>query len=392
MRVSRFDGTVYRLDGKTISEEANGERVLFEDDLAWEPYQPQYDSAGTVDYFARDVPNWEGDGTTYGLAFKAWLLSLFFTELCPTRPLLVVLGEKGSGKSMSLRLMLRLLFGHYVEVSGVPDKPDGFTAAVAASHLMVIDNLDDFTPWLRDKLARLSTGGTDEYRKLYTSNELGRVHYRCWIAFTARTPDTLRRDDLADRLVLLRVQRIADGEAQPERAFLEHADESRNAWWGELLQTLNVLVARIRADGLPGTSRLRMADWESLGRLVADTEDASGVWEQFVDELKDAHSDFVLEGDLIAEGLGIWLRQPNNHGREVEPRELRDELGIALFADNPPPVDWTKSTAGFGKRLSTIRRELLSLYDVKWRVGSGRRIYYQFWPKGASECPFKDAD
>ena len=36
--------------------------------------------------------------------------------------------------------------------------------------------------------------------------------YRCWLAFTARTPDTLRRDDLADRLLLLPVSRIGDKE------------------------------------------------------------------------------------------------------------------------------------------------------------------------------------
>ncbi len=52
----------------------------------------------------------------------------------------------------------------------------------------------------------------DEYRKLYTSKEMGILKYRCWIAVTARTPDTLRRDDLADRLLLLPLNRVEDAD------------------------------------------------------------------------------------------------------------------------------------------------------------------------------------
>ena len=403
LRVSRFDGTVYVLNGEKITEEANGEKVLFYDDSLWEPYSPDLSGSGVVLHrFTTELPNWKGctirakdslDSQSEmtqlrkmnGLALRVWQLSTFFTELCPTRPFLGMVGEKGSGKTMTLRIFLRSLFGPLAEVRGVPDKPDGFTAASAAAHILVLDNLDGFRGWLRDKLARLSTGGIDEYRRLYTSNEVGRVYYRCWLAFTSRAPDTLRRDDLADRLLLLQVERIDHGESQSERSFQKEADLSRDRWWGDVLNVLNQVVSAIRQGKLEQRATLRMADWETLGRVIAQVENATEDWARFVRHLSGAQADFLLEGDLIVEGLNLWMRESTNHGRDVTARELFSELTGRLFGEKRPPTDWPKSSIGFGKRLAGIRRELKTYYQVEWWDGTTAehrgRLVYCFQPK-----------
>lgn len=384
LRVSRLDGTVYVLDGQTIKEEPNGLHVLFDDDPLWQPYQPNFDATGAVGWLTNNIPNWSKDGDTYGLTFRAWVLSSFFTELCPSRPFAVFLGEKGSGKSMALRMLLKLLFGPAAEVSGVPDKPDGFTAAAAAAHVLVLDNLDQFTGWLRDKLARLATGARDHYRRLYTSNEQGTVTYRTWLGFTARTPDTLKRDDLADRLLFLPVDRLDDDKRKSEGVLLGQVAAFRNDWWGDVLTMLNRAVASIRAGDLPTTSRLRMADWESLGRLFACNEDNEPLWNKAVEEIKRFQGDFLLQDDLIVEGLDAWMSNPINHGRIMTARELHTALTTVLFGDKTPPRDWPKGTNGFSKRLASIRRELRALYRVEWGPGEGKTrnvTVYRFWPK-----------
>jgi len=375
LRVSRFDGTVYVLNGETITEEANGENALFYDDSLWQSYRPDFDgNGGILHWHTSELPNWIADNdqgqTDYGLALRAWTLGTFFTELCPTRPMAVMIGEKGSGKTMTWRLLLRFLFGPLAEVSGVPDKPDGFTAAAAATHLLVLDNLDEFKGWLRDKLARLSTGGMDEYRRLYTSNEVGRVHYRCWLGFTSRTPDTLRRDDLADRLILLPVERLGDDVLQAERDFLAQADLFRNEWWADALNELNQVVAAIRRRELRSKSTLRMADWESLGRLVAQVEGATAQWNTFIENLTKQQAAFLLEGNIIVDGLNLWMSNNSNHGREMTARMLRDELGELLFGDKKPSSDWPKSAIGFGRKLAGIRRELRTMWRVEWKIGT----------------------
>ncbi|MCL5957861.1 MAG: hypothetical protein M1358_00860, partial [Chloroflexi bacterium] len=211
--------------------------------------------------------------------------------------------------------------------------------------------------------------------------EVGRIHYRTWLAFTARTPDTLKRDDIADRLLLLYLNRIKPYRVVAEREFLAEAEKQRNAWWGDVLKSLNQMVAAIRAGKLSTHSGLRMADWESLGRLAAEVEGVPDLWSEFVKELRQSQSDFLLEDEPIAEAIDKYLSaNVINQGRELSTRDLYNELTKALFGDEKPGRDWPKSAVGFGKILSTLRRDLRTRYRVEWTeifelvtVWSGRK-------------------
>ncbi len=378
LRVSRFDGTVYRLDGSQITEEGNGENVLFDDEFYWKPYDPDFSKPGVFAFTAdayfdsneTDKDKHLARCDQYRLALRIYELGIFFSELIPTKPMLAFVGEKGSGKSITLRRLGRSMFGPEYELEGVPNKPDGFTAAASSSHFLAIDNLDEFTGWLRDKLARITTGGMDSYRKLYTSNETGRVHYRVWLAFTSRTPDTLRRDDLADRLIILPVKRIPEKSLKAERLYLEAADINRNAWWGDVLTTLNRIVAGVRAGQLQDKAILRMADWESFGRLVAQIENKESVWDEFISGLKGAQSNFLLEGDVIANALIEWVESPMSdkfRGEKITSKDLYDQLSLMQNVNSKPSKDWPNSNTKFSRRLQMIREALKEVIDITWR-------------------------
>lgn len=384
LRVSRFDGTVYVLDGDTIEEEVNGDGpVLFDDFQIWEPYTPDfsgsvYSSGSCLEWLTRSVPNWDDKKDVQAQALHAWILSTFFSELCPPKPLLVMLGEKGSGKSMTLRVTLRLLFGQWAQISGVPDKPDGFVAAASHYHIYVLDNLDSMTAWLRDKLARITSGGIDEYRKLYTSNELGTVSYRCWLAITARTPDTLRRDDLTDRLLFGKVARLPANQRKSERAFLEEAQSIRNAWWGDVLTMLNRIIAELREGDTPKVSPLRLADWEILGRVISRANNKEAEWTKVVRSLLRTQAEFLAENDVVVEAVVAWIDSSAlNIGREVSARDLYNEARDALWPSSSPDRDWPKSVNWFGRRISNVKEYLVLNYGMKsWYEKSGTR--YQF--------------
>jgi hypothetical protein len=376
LRVSQFNGSVFRLDGQTIETEANGDGpIIFYDDPAWSAYTPDLNSSGLSLNWWLELLNTDGKPIEARLTLRAWLLSLFFIELCPTQVLLLIRGEAGSGKSMTLRVLMRLLFGPVGQISGIPDKPDGFTASAANSHLLVLDNLDEPSHWLRDKLARITTGGIDHYRKLYTGNDLGTVMYRCWVAVTARTPDTLRRDDLADRLLMLSVARIQT--QIPESIFLLDSLKKRNEWWGDVLQALNATVATIRRDGIPKQSSMRMADFEALGRITARADGQEAVWERAVKDWGSHQAQFLLEDSVITEALELWLSIPANRLRRLDTRTLFQECESALFGTNRPDRSWPRSARSFGKALAGLRRSLQSRFIVYWWE-SPSRTYYQF--------------
>jgi len=380
LRVSRFDGIVYALDGETIQEETNGAGpVLFYDMSTWQPYALE---ETTYDYLAKigSLPIWEHDRELYGWAFQVWLQTLFFSELCPTKPILVMLGEKGSGKSMGLRLVMRLLFGNFAEVSGIPDKPDAFAVAANHYHLYALDNMDTLESWMRDKLARISTGGMDEYRKLYTSKDLGILRYRCWVAITARTPDTLRRDDIADRLLLLPLKRIEDDQRGRELEFMDWAAHNRNAFWTHLLERLNAIVARLRGGSIPVISPLRMADWEAIGRIISDLNNHLDLWERLVMLLKDEQKSFLADGEVIIEGIEAWLNNPLNPKKWVTARELYKESQDLLFGANKPDSDWPRSVKAFGWRLKNIHDYLKIRFGMKTvEVKVGMKYWFEHY-------------
>lgn len=63
LRVSKFNGRVYRLDGAQIVEEANGEGpALFEDASDWTPYEPDFTAGANalkwLKWSTEDTPNW----------------------------------------------------------------------------------------------------------------------------------------------------------------------------------------------------------------------------------------------------------------------------------------------------------------------------------------------
>ena len=379
LRVSNFAGKVYVLDGREIKTEPNGALVLFEDDPNWASYEPKGGSGNALQWATSDIPNWDGqteeEEAMWALGYKVWCISTFFTELCPTRPILVLTGERGSGKTMVLRLLLKFFFGPRTEVAGVPDRPDAFTAAVAASHIYIMDNMDALVPWLRDKLARLATGGEDYLRKLYTTNDKITVRYRAWVGITSQDPETLRRGDLAERVVILPVRRVSDDMWRPEREFLEQVEIFRDAWWGDVLTILNRVVGYIREHGLPPTAAIRLGDWESLGRVIARVMGEEALWDKFVAGLLAAQAEFLVSEDLILEALAMWCQDEGNWGREITTRELYTELTEALFGDGKPSPDWPRSVKAFGRALMEKMPGIARYYNIERRILHGHCCY-----------------
>jgi hypothetical protein len=79
---------------------------------------------------------------------KAWVLAFFFQELLPTRPILTLIGEPGSGKTTAMRRILRIVEDPFTDVLGVPtDKQDAFRTSIESHRLLVLDNLEKSGAW-----------------------------------------------------------------------------------------------------------------------------------------------------------------------------------------------------------------------------------------------------
>jgi len=384
--VSRFNGMVCRLDGEQITQVPNGtDGVFFWDDPSWEAYDilPVIQEGLVERLIARSANFCNTAGLTrfeQEWVFHTWCLAQFFGSLHPTKPILLICGEKGGGKTLCLRKWLKLLFGQGADVTGLErGKQDGFVAAVCSSSIAVFDNVDEHIGWLPDHLAQIATGIKFKRRKYYTTNELVEFQPQCFVALTSRTPKFINgRDDVLDRTLVLHTSRRK--QFSPENDELRKIAVNRNALWSELLRHLNLIVAYRKIEKMAAENiDFRMADFASFAMVVGRVAGEGEMARSILQKLDSARSDLLLSDDPIALCLEKWLQNPENHRRKTNSDELNKEFCEVAKGENIP---WFFQNArALGQRLAHITTNLKERFEVEVERDSSNQALYRFSPK-----------
>jgi hypothetical protein len=322
--------------------------------------------------------HFEGDVLTpkdQAALLLAYVLGLFFPDLFPTRVILALIGEKGSGKTSALRRIGRLLFGPGFEVAPLTRDERDFDALVTNSPFVVFDNVDTGPPWLNDRMAMLATGAQIGRRELYSTNRQVTFPIRAFAAVTSRTPP-FRRDDLAERLLPLRLGRRPS--FVPERALLDEVARQRPAILRALLPLLHHVVNALRHNpALEEASAHRMADFAGFFRVIGQLIPLTDP-ETTLARLTASQAEFSIEADPALPVLEAWLRVPGNLGREVRAaewvRELRALAGsvagskVGVFDSAHTLAVWAK------QHWALLERR----YGARSRVRAGGYRWYRF--------------
>jgi hypothetical protein len=391
--VSRFNGWVYCLNGKSIRQVLNGTNdVFFWDDPTWQSYELVRNKrpGGRLDSLIAGSANFtEADGLSPAdqrWIFSVWLHSQFFESLHPTKPMVLVCGEKGSGKTLSLRKWLKLVLGRDAEVTALErTKPDGFIAAISSLPIAVFDNVDEDISWLPDHLAQLATGVSFKRRKYYTTNESVEFKPHCYVALTSRTPKFIDgRDDVLDRTLVLQTERRA--QFSPEQAQLQAIANTRNLLWTELLRNLNRLLRFLRPSrGSSNQSCFRMADFADFALSFGAAEGEPNKAFRILQCLEARRAEALFSDEPVSECLDKWLSDAEKHGIEVTSGKLHEEL--APIAEQLG-ITWPyRSGHGLGQRLSHITTNLRERFRVEVGLDSANQRTYRFWPKPESLNP-----
>jgi hypothetical protein len=387
--VSRFDGAMYRLNGRSALLVPSGtDGVFFWDDPDWQPYEivrgkgQRKQPCNLLNRLIFDSANVSASGDCNRedqiWIFSAWLRSHFFSSLLPTKALLLVCGEKGSGKTLSLRKWLKFLFGPAGEVISLErGKEDGFIAAVSSQPVVVCDNVDEHVSWLADKLAQLSTGISITRRALFTTNDTARYRPQCFIALTSRTPKFMDgRDDVLDRTLILQTERLSGFKS--EDALLEEIARNRNMLWTELLRDFNRLLSLTTPGGFRADSvKSRMADFAGFAVAVARAEGDPDRAARILESLETHRTEMLLNAEPIFFCLEKWLETPANRGREVSSSDLHAALApVAMQCKMPWPYTSARS---LGQKLAHISTNLSKHFRVEKRRDSANQTHYRFW-------------
>lgn len=349
--ISGYNGHMWKLDGDNgISWETIGEDgVFFADDDGGVPV-PEIEIANHGALLDR-LTNLNfstaalGGGTPeqQRMAFTVWMFALAFPDLMPTKPLLLLEGAPGSGKTAAPALLQLVLQGRRKAMQLQRNKEDDFGVVLLRSPIALFDNTDAYIDWVPDAVCAYATGGQWTKRKLYTDDESLEIKPHAFICVASKNPASFRREDTADRCIVLRLERRKDFRAF--RKLEQDIINDRPRLLGEYLWYVNRIVAELRAtavdfDALDETHR--MADFAALARVVGRV---LGWTEESVSDLMDSitreRDAFINEEDPFMTVLLMWVEYRTrsglaNRGRVVSPLELTTEMEAMASAKNIP--------------------------------------------------------
>lgn len=336
--ISTYDGELWKLDGETPTRYGNGEDgVFFADDDGGIPCAPDIAPHGELFQALTDLnysPISPGGMTPVHQqrALIVWILSLAFPDLMPTKPLLIVEGAQGSGKSSSMQQTQLVLFGRKRPIVLSKNKEDDFGIILLRNPLCVFDNLDSFVEWLPDAVCAYATSAEWTRRKLYTDNEQVTIKPHAFIAVASKNPASFRREDTADRCIVLRLERRKKFIRQ--QRIEQRVLRQRPKLLGEYLWYVNQMVkvmAQLPADEDVEEDN-RMADFAGMARIVGQVMEWS---EEDVEDLLAAlqkeRNAFINEADPLVDILAKWIVYSpaggrNSVGREIALNTLFSEL------------------------------------------------------------------
>jgi len=386
--LSSYDGHMWRIDGGTPTKVPNGEDdVFFIDDDNGVPYEPDIGPHGILIDKLTDLnfaPCGLGGITPQQqkMAMIVWIFILAFPDIMPTKPLLIVEGTQGSGKSASVLMLQLALMGEGNPMILSKNKPDDFGVILLRSPIAVFDNTDSYIDWVPDSICAYVTSGSWTKRKLFSDADEVKIKPHAFIAVATKNPTSFRREDTADRCLILRLERLE--RFRPLETLKRDILAQRPQFMGEYIWYVNEIVNYLRvSNGDPVRDEdFRMADFATFARAVgAVMHWSDDSVTEMLSAMRDEQLAFVNEEDPLVDVLHKWIvyrgRGFQNIGRKVSLTELFNELQTVAQANEISMFDTIyKTPRALAQKVRSphVTREFI----VEMTANAGHK-YYQIW-------------
>jgi hypothetical protein len=259
--------------------------------------------------------------------FIGWLVVCFLPR--GPYPILVLIGEQGTGKSTLADVAKRLVDPQKVTRSSPPKTPHDMAIAASNRWVLTYENLSRLSAWLSDMLCTCSTGGGYSTRSLYKNNEEQLFEFQRPVILNGIADFMVEHPDLTDRGVFLHLEPIAPKDRKAEKKFWADFDAVLPALFGAILDAVaGGLKKQSETAGLPCP---RMADfglfaeaaWRSLGHPDNEFLNAYSL------NRKDAIAG-ILEDSPVAVAMVKFMKDWKNWNRQTNWEGSATELLEAL--------------------------------------------------------------
>lgn len=379
-RVGELDGAIYLdlcdADWRAVEITANGWRVIdgapvkFVRSATARPL-PEPEAGAAIESL-RGFINVESDtGVIEDVDFKlivAWLVA----ALNPRGPfpILIINGEQGSAKSLTMRLLRSLVDPNASPNRGEPRDERDLMVSADNAWTITLDNLSKVSPWLSDALCRLSTGGGLSTRKLHSDRDE--------VVFDAQRPiilngipDLAARPDLGDRAIAMTLPAIPEDRRRVEAEFLSEFEDARPAILGALLDGVSSGLRNLRTTRLERLPRMAdFAQWISAAEPGLGWE--PGAFIRAYAENRSLAVEVVIENNAVAKAIRSLAAERSWEGSASE---LLPLLENRVSETTRRHRSWPTSPSALGGWLGRLAPALRNVgVDLRFmRVGKGRR-------------------
>jgi len=310
------------------------------------------------------------------MLIMGWLIGCFMPE--GPKPMLVIQGEQGSGKSFLASMLRSLVDPVKADKTSLPSSERDLYVQAQSNYVLSFDNQRTLYKRHSDWLCRMVTGGGYSTRRLYTNNEEE--------VFSATRPIILNgitqiadQPDLIDRSIFINIPGINADERKPEKELLNSLEDLKPQILGEICNALSEILRNKKKeyDHLP-----RMADF---AKFVSRAEEELG-WEDgsFIDamytnrrealeEMNEYDSLLSLINDLAIKNKNLAIIFSGT------PVQLFDRL-IEMIPGKFQKSAFPESPATLSKRLNGLKPVLREMgIVIKNNKSNGKRIKRIEW-------------
>lgn len=296
------------------------------------------------------------------------LLTLFlvtsFWGLGISHPILVLTGEKGAGKSMTLRKLEKLIDPKSSDLGGIPKGSDGLEIRLSNSYFVTFDNLSSISRRVSDVLAVSATGGSTTKRALYKNTDEIILDIKAVVAINGVSL-VAKESDLLDRSLIITLKRISPDAVVTEEELWDGFERDRPKILGCCFK---ILASALSDSGEIRTQeKIRMADFHvaciRVGRVLGIPEDEISeiLWENQKNINK-----YTLDEDTVALCI-IELMQDRKEYTNSVSGLLCDLLEI-VSENGMPSTVIPRTPNHLSTRLNKVKSNLQSEYGIAYHI------------------------
>ena len=308
-----------------------------------------------------------------------WLLEC----LRPDTPhvVLELVGEQGSAKSSTQRVLRRLIDPNQADLRAAPKSVDDVWIAARNSHMVSLENLSHLSPAYQDALCVLATGGGYAARTLYTNADETIIEL-CKPIVLNGISVIVTAQDLLDRCLHIDLPTIQC--RQLAGSIEERFEAVQPALLGAILDLFVKVLAALPKVKIAPERLPRMADFAALGEAVYTVQGAPAG--AFLTRYDGVRKDGVLrtiDASPVGAALTAYLSDvPSGFNGTLT--ELLDRLD----RHRPHGEAWPRSAKGLGDALRRLAPALRMIgIECKCLPKTGGVIRWHIFSKPRSAEP-----